>query len=224
MKKQTFRFLTSCSLLPNYSAFFQLSLATPRFKFPRYHRTNLCLHPQASRWRILILLPWPACKPATAPAQRRSNSRLPITCRVSHTRNARASANLTDTVTILAGFVITEDVNTLRDITLTDTLVNGTRLLDASGNLTQNGSTLTWSLPDLGTADQHVYHPHGTDARGGGRFRAYRQRGASAGQAVGTACIWYDQPPAVMVPDGVNPALTAATPDADIFDDDMLWK
>jgi len=43
---------------------------------------------------------------------------------------------------ILASFVITDDVNTLRNVSVTNTLINGTTLLAASGSPAIAGDTL----------------------------------------------------------------------------------
>ena len=131
-------------------------------------------------------------------------------------------ATVTATTDILAGFVITADVNTLRNVLMTDTLAAGTTLLAASGEPVQVGSTLTWSLADIPPSGSATITlslqtpPAGADfvdLDGGAQFSAERW-----GQAVATTAR-----PSVIVPGGLDPAYTGRTADADLLDGDMLW-
>lgn len=133
------------------------------------------------------------------------------------------STTITDTVDILVGLVITEDVNTVRNVYLEDTLINGAILVDASGEFTQTGSTLTWSLSDIppqGTAtitvsvQTPVASTDFIELDSGAGVAALRW-----GEAVSTSAR-----PAVIVPDGIASEFVQPTVDADLYDQDMLWK
>ncbi len=130
---------------------------------------------------------------------------------------------VTDTVPILAGLVLTDDVNSLRAITVVDTLAAGTTLIAASDSPTQNGSTLTWRLPDLPPQASATITFSVQTPAAGSDFVALdngaQVHAARWGQPVsGTARS------SVIVPSGIAANLTQATPDADSFDQDMLWK
>ena len=134
-----------------------------------------------------------------------------------------ASATVTDTVDILASFVITDDANTLQNVTLENTLANGTALLAASDDLSQNGNDLIWSLADLppqGSAS--ITMTVQTLAEGSDFIDL--DTGAQVQAARWGDPISATARPAVIVPAGIDPTALDATPDADIFDTDMLWK
>ncbi|HNB52577.1 MAG TPA: transglutaminase domain-containing protein, partial [Anaerolineales bacterium] len=133
------------------------------------------------------------------------------------------TSTLTDTVDILATFAITDDVNTLRGLTLADTLATGTTLLAASGNPAQTGNTLTWTLPDLppqGTATLSMTLQ--TPAQTSGFVNL--DTGAQANAEKWGNLITATASPAVLIPTGIDAALTLPTADADAHDADMLWQ
>ncbi|GAB4581713.1 MAG: hypothetical protein Fur0022_44630 [Anaerolineales bacterium] len=133
------------------------------------------------------------------------------------------TATATETVDLLASFIVTDDVNTLRGITLADTLAAGTTLLDASGNPSQAGNTLTWALPDLPPqASTTVTLTVQTPAQGANFVNLDTGAQANAeqwGEPVSTTA-----PPAVLIPTGIDAATTLPTVDANSRDADMLWK
>ncbi|NUM43153.1 MAG: hypothetical protein HUU38_00490 [Anaerolineales bacterium] len=133
------------------------------------------------------------------------------------------SATITDTVNILAAFDLSEDVNTLRGITLADTLTPGTTLLAASGNPAQAGNTLTWTLPDLPPqASATLTMSLQTPAQGTGFVNL--DTGAQVSAARWGEPVNATAPPAVLIPTGIDPAFTLPTVDANARDADMLWK
>ncbi len=134
-----------------------------------------------------------------------------------------ASATATETVDLLAAFIATDDVNTLRGITLADTLAAGTTLLDASGNPTQAGNTLTWTLPDLPPqASTTLTFSLQTPAQSSGFVNL--DTGAQANAEQWGDPITATAPPAVLIPTGIDAAFTLPTVDANARDADMLWK
>ncbi|NUM47307.1 MAG: hypothetical protein HUU38_21620 [Anaerolineales bacterium] len=134
-----------------------------------------------------------------------------------------ASATATETVDLLAAFIATDDVNTLRGITLADTLAAGTTLLDASGNPTQAGNTLTWTLPDLPPqASTTLTISLQTPAQSSGFVNL--DTGAQANAEQWGDPITATAPPAVLIPTGIDAAFTLPTVDANARDADMLWK
>lgn len=133
------------------------------------------------------------------------------------------AVTITDTVNILASFVITDDMNTLRNVTVEETLVNGATLQDASDNPTVNANTLTWNVPDLppqGTASLTM--TVSTPAQGSAFVEIDTGAQASAEEWGGVVSV--SARPAVIIPNGINGAYTSATPDAESFDGEMLWK
>jgi hypothetical protein len=130
--------------------------------------------------------------------------------------------NITETVGILASFVITEDVNTLRNVALTTSLQNAT-FVDASGSPERAGDTVTWQLPELAPQAKGVVtltlQPPATAADFVDLDDGAVVVGDLWDQAVDARAR-----PAVVVPDTTNQAYTAGTVDADILDVDMLWK
>ena len=132
------------------------------------------------------------------------------------------TATITDTVEILAAYPPTDDVNTLRSLTLADTLAAGVTLLAASGNPVQTGSTLTWTLPDLVpqasttvsfTLQTLVQSTSFTNLDTGAQASAKQW-----GNPVNTSA-----PPAVLIPNSVDASFTLSTPDAVTHEADMLW-
>lgn len=133
------------------------------------------------------------------------------------------AATVTDTAHILASFIITDDVNTLRGVSVETTLLNGTVLLAASGNPLVTGNTLTWALPDLAPSLSQVITFSVQTPAAGADFIALDSGAEAAatrwGQPVSTAARR-----AVIVPAGIAAPLTTATADADPYDADTLWK
>ncbi len=134
-----------------------------------------------------------------------------------------AGATVTDTMDILASFVITDDVNTLRVVTVEDTLTDGTTLLAASGDPAVVGGTLTWALPDLPPQGTSVITMSVQTPPAGGDFveldSGARVEVEQWGDPASAAAR-----PAVTIPGGIDPAFTQPTVDADSTDVDMLWK
>ncbi len=133
------------------------------------------------------------------------------------------TANYTETIDILAASSVADDVNSLANVSLSDSLSPGTTLVAASGDPVQTGNNLSWTLPDippLGSASitLTVQTPSAgadfVDIDSGGQVSAERWE-----QAVSA-----DAPPSVIIPNGINSAYTQSTAGADINDQDMLWK
>ena len=134
-----------------------------------------------------------------------------------------ASAPLTDTIELFADFDLTTDANTLKNPTVETTLTAGTTYLDASGSPVQAGSTLTWDLADLPpqasetltlTVQTPAAGPNFIDLDTGAQVTADLWGGVTSASAR----------PAVIVPNTLGAELTQATPDADLYDSEMLWK
>jgi uncharacterized membrane protein len=132
-----------------------------------------------------------------------------------------ASTNPTETVGILSSFVLTDDMNTLGNISLSDTLLSGTTLVSASGNPVIAGSDLTWDLPDI--------HPQGsvvvsmtvqTPAQGPDFIDL--DTGAQVDAEQWGDPVSATARPAVIIPSSVDGSTTEGTVDADVTDADML--
>jgi uncharacterized membrane protein len=133
------------------------------------------------------------------------------------------TASYTETIDALAAYTASDDVNTLRQVTIEDTLAADTTLITASGVPILSGNNLTWSLPEIPplgsvTVTMTVQTPAaGADfvnLDSGAQINAQRW-----GEPVSTIA-----PPAVIVPSSLDVSYTQPTPEADIFDEDMLWK
>jgi hypothetical protein len=133
------------------------------------------------------------------------------------------SATITDTVDLLAAFIATDDLNTLRGLTLADTLAAGTTLLAASGNPAQSGSTLTWTLPDLPPQASTTLTLSIQTPAQSATFVPL-DTGAQANAEQWGDPITATAPPAVLIPTGLDAAFTLPMVDADSRDADMLWK
>jgi len=133
------------------------------------------------------------------------------------------TATFTETIDTLSAFEASDDANILKNVTLEDTLAAGTTLVAASGDPIQSGSDLTWQLgdiPPLGSAT--VTMTVQTPAAGGNFLDL--DSGAQVSAEMWGEAVSAGAPPAVIVPNSIPAAYTQATPDADIFDADMLWK
>ena len=131
--------------------------------------------------------------------------------------------SITDTVGILSGVVLTDDVNTLHQVALTSTLTAAATYVASSQPPVQNGNTLSWQLADL--------PPGGTAV-----LTMTVQPPAAAADftnldtgAVVTAALWDGATtdsarPALVAPDSVAAETLQGTIDADLADEDMLWE
>ena len=133
-----------------------------------------------------------------------------------------ASTSTTDTVGILSSFILTDDMNTLRNVSLTDTLLPGTVLVEASGEPLIAGSDLTWDLADIHpqgslvvsmTVQTPVQGPDFLDLDTGAQVNADQWGDPLSANAR----------PAVIIPSAVPGSTTEPTVDADSMDADMLW-
>ncbi len=133
------------------------------------------------------------------------------------------STTPTDTVNILAAFNPTDDVNTLRGLTLADTLAAGTTFVSASDGPVQSGSTITWSLPDLPPqASATLTLTVQTPAAGSNFINL--DSGAQASATYWGQTVSVTAHPATIIPTGIAAAYTTPTLDANSHDADMLWK
>ncbi len=133
------------------------------------------------------------------------------------------TAPITDTLEILAGFSLNADANTLRNVTLEDTLNTGTVFLDASGDFSLAGSTVTWSLEDLPPQASTVITMAVQTPSAGADFVEI-DSGAELAVDHWGGGLSISVVPAVLAPASLDPGLTSATPDADLYDTEMLWK
>lgn len=147
-----------------------------------------------------------------------SNNQLPT-----HAPVISETATYTDTVETLAGFTYSDDMNTLHQVAMETTLVNGAAYVSSSFAPTQNGSTYTWALPDVLpgatavltlTVQPPVSVTNFTNLDAG---------------AVVTADLWNSSVsdtarPAMLAPSSVSAATLQPTIDADLYDTDMLWE
>lgn len=146
------------------------------------------------------------------------SNNLPVT-RLPDAPPGATSEQLADS---FAAFDPLLDANTLRSIVLTDTLAAGVTLIAASGNVTQNGSTLTWQLPDLAPqSSTQITLTIQTPSAGGDFINLDTGAQASAlrwGQAINT-----NARSAVIIPTGLDAAYLAATSAADPYDPELIW-
>jgi uncharacterized membrane protein len=136
--------------------------------------------------------------------------------------NVDLTAPFTDTVELLAQFPIEQDMNSLRDLSLTTELAAGATYLDSSLPPAQNGGLLTWELDDLLPGDTAVLTLTLLPPVSAPNFTNL-DNGATA-----TAVLWHNPiaasaRPAALAPDSLPAATLQATVDADLFDEDMLW-
>lgn len=133
------------------------------------------------------------------------------------------TATYTETIGMLASFSSADDVNTLHQVVLEDSLAPGTALVAASGNPVISGGNLSWTLSDLPplssvTITMTVQTPAaGADfinLDSGAQLSALRW-----GEPVSTGAS-----PAVIVPAGIPADTTQVSPAVDIYDADMLWQ
>jgi uncharacterized membrane protein len=140
------------------------------------------------------------------------------------TRVPDAPPNATDEqlADSFANFDPLQDANTLRSISVTDTLAAGVTLLSASGNATQNGSTLTWQLPDLAPqSSTQITLTLQTPSAGGDFINL--DTGAQASALRWGSAINANARSAVIIPTGIDAAYLAATSAADPYDPELIW-
>ena len=134
--------------------------------------------------------------------------------------NVPPGTTITDTLDIVAAFNLTDDMNSLRDVALTTTVVNGSILDPGDGS--QNGSTLTWNLPDMPpgatavvtfTLQTPASSANFIELDSGAEVTAQRWGSPSSAAAR----------PAHIIPAGLDANTLAATIDADALDAEMLW-
>ncbi len=133
------------------------------------------------------------------------------------------TANFTETIDSLAAFSVSEDVNTLRQVTLVDTLAAGTTLIAASGEPVLSGNTLTWTLPDLPPLGSAMFTMTVQTPAAAADFVEI-DNGAQIDAEQWGELVSTSAPAATIVPNTIPASLTQSTPEADIFDTDMLWK
>ncbi len=143
---------------------------------------------------------------------------LPVT-RLPDAPNNATDEDLAD---LFAAFDPLQDANTLRGVALTDTLAVGVMLISASGNVTQNGNTLTWQLPDLAPQSSAQITLMIQSPPAGGDF-VNLDNGTQASALQWGQGINAHARSAVIVPTGIDVAYLAATSDADSYDKDLLW-
>ena len=130
------------------------------------------------------------------------------------------SATVTDTVDILAGFVLTDDVNTLRNVAVATTVVTGT--ISDVGSGTQSGSDISWTIGDL-PPGQTVVVSMTLQAPTTAADFVDLDSGADVTAEQYSTAINASARPANIIPDSVSASFMAATEDADPTDEDMLW-
>ena len=114
------------------------------------------------------------------------------------------------------------DANTLRSIIVTDTLAAGVTLISTSGNATQNGSTLTWQLPDLAPQSSAQITLTIQTPAAGSDFIDLDTGAQATAQRWGSA-INTNARSAVIIPTGIDAAYLAATSAADPTDPELIW-
>jgi uncharacterized membrane protein len=123
---------------------------------------------------------------------------------------------------LFAAFDPLQDANTLRGVTFTDTLAAGVTLIATSGNVQQNGSTLTWQLPDLAPmSSTQVTLTLQTPSAGSNFIDLDDGAQATAlrwGQAINA-----NARSAVIIPTGIDATYLAATSAADPYDPELIW-
>ncbi|MFN8595366.1 MAG: transglutaminase domain-containing protein, partial [Anaerolineae bacterium] len=140
------------------------------------------------------------------------------------TRVPDAPPNATDEqlADSFANFDPLQDANTLRSISVTDTLAAGVTLIAASGNVTQTGSTLAWQLPDLPPqSSAQITLTIQTPSAGSDFINLDSGAQASAlrwGQAINAHAR-----SASIIPTGLNAAYVASTLVADPTDPELIW-
>ncbi|MBI5565052.1 MAG: hypothetical protein HY870_09160, partial [Chloroflexi bacterium] len=146
------------------------------------------------------------------------SNNLPVT-RVPDAPPAATDEQLADS---FANFDPLLDANNLRSIIVTDTLATSVTLIAASGNVTQNGSMLTWQLPDLAPmSSAQITLTIQTPSAGGDFINLDSGAQASAlrwGQAINT-----NARSASIIPTGIDAAYLAATSAADPNDPELIW-
>jgi hypothetical protein len=132
------------------------------------------------------------------------------------------TATITETVDILAGFDATADVNTVRNVVLADGLAPGAALVAATPRPDQSGTALRFNLGDIApgssvTATLALQVPAGV-----ADFTALDEGAAAYGTLQGRM-VSAAAAPATLAPDSFGDYLIW-TPDADIYDVEMLQK
>ena len=136
--------------------------------------------------------------------------------------DAPANATSEQLADSFAAFDPLQDANTLRSIIVTDTLATGVTLIAASGNATQNGSTLTWQLPDLPPqSNTQITLTIQTPAAGSDFINL--DTGAQASALRWGSAINANARSAVIIPTGIDAAYLAATSAADPYDPELIW-
>ncbi len=132
-------------------------------------------------------------------------------------------ATITDTVAILAAIEPTDDVNTLHQVALENTLLPGVSYLDSSFPPAQNGNTLTWELPDIAPGQTEVLTLTVQPPATAPDFMDL-DSGAQATAVIWDRAVTHTARPASLAPNTVPAAALQPTIDVDLYDADMLWK
>ncbi|MFO7541034.1 MAG: PKD domain-containing protein [Chloroflexota bacterium] len=128
--------------------------------------------------------------------------------------------NITDTVNIVAGFSLTDDMNALRNVSLATTISNGAIIDPGEG--AQNGSDVTWTLPNMPPGQTVVVTLTVQTPAAAASFVDLDTGAEVVAEQWGNP-INATARPAHIIPDGVDAAYLSATIDADSLDEEMLW-
>ena len=133
------------------------------------------------------------------------------------------TATYTETIDLLASFTSADDVNTLHQLVLEDSLAPGTALVAASGNPVVSGNNLSWTLSDLPPLGSVTITMTVQTPAAGSDFIAL-DSGAQLSALRWGEPVSASAAPAVIVPAGIPAGTTLSSPAADTYDADMLWQ
>ncbi len=123
---------------------------------------------------------------------------------------------------VLAAFDPSQDANTLKNITLSDTLVSGATLLSASGSFQQSGRALTWQIDDLPPLGSAVVSMTLNTPAAGSNFKDLDDGAEAAADRWGAAVNALARP-ATIIPSSLGADLMSATSDAGVYDPELAW-
>jgi transglutaminase-like putative cysteine protease len=136
--------------------------------------------------------------------------------------NIAATATSTNTIDLLSSQIITDDLNTLRELTFETVLANGVSYSTSSLVPEQNGPTLTWQLPDLAPQATAVVTLTITAPTSNSDFFDL-DNGGTASATLWNKTVQATARPAKLVPDVVAADTTRTTAVTNASDKDLLW-
>ncbi|MBK9050548.1 MAG: transglutaminase family protein [Chloroflexi bacterium] len=132
------------------------------------------------------------------------------------------TATITDTVAALAGFDLTADPNSIREVSLETTLTAAATYLSSSLPPTPSGNTYTWQLPDLPPQSSLTFT---LTVQGPATAANFTDLDTGA---ILSGTLWdlsesATARPAMLAPISLGSTFLRRTPDADLTDSEMLW-